>query len=353
MCRRRGLQESGQPQETSTNKKIGRTKLALREGLEQLEQAVLASVEDLRGLGNIDRAHLERAEREVREEVFNVGPRELHGRRRVVVERDAGERLEPVREELGDAGHVHVRLDERVIEALVRDVDLRDPEHVVNVGHDAVATAGHEDDGRVARTRRVVNAGLDDLDHGRVLREVLHGHKLVNLAGRVRSCQREPCRVRLHRAVHEHEPGNVRVRDGKRGERLRAVVQEGRLSVVEVLGLEAVDDINQPGRAYVRLLVDEAVEAHIPGLAGEVRVGRDEERGLRDVREVAVLDVQLLLDVLQAGPGAENGCICESASRWPAAEASQTHWAEHRRSCSWRKKRARRPRRGARKALWA
>jgi hypothetical protein len=105
-CRRRALHIC-QHQGCARREESARTELALRERLEQADEALLARVEDLARLGDVDRAHLERAERVVGEEVVDVRPRELHGRRRVVVERDAGQRLQPVLEQLGHARHVH------------------------------------------------------------------------------------------------------------------------------------------------------------------------------------------------------------------------------------------------------
>ena len=72
-----------------------RTKLALRERLEEPQQAVLARIQDLARLADVDRAHLQAPLRIVVEQIFHVHPRELHGRRRVVVERRIRQALQP------------------------------------------------------------------------------------------------------------------------------------------------------------------------------------------------------------------------------------------------------------------
>ena len=113
-----------------------RTELPLRERLEQLQQAVLPRLQDLARLRQVDRAHLQRAQGEVAEQVVHIRPRQLQRGRRVVVECRPGEALGPLREELWDAGHVHVGLDERVVQTLVGDVHLGDPEDVVDVRDD-------------------------------------------------------------------------------------------------------------------------------------------------------------------------------------------------------------------------
>jgi hypothetical protein len=190
------------------------TKLAVRERLEQLQEAILARVEDLARVADIDGPHLEATKRVVVKEVLDVRPRELDGRRRVVVERRVREALQPVREQLWHARHVDVRLDERVEEALVRHVHLRDPEHVVNVRDDGDALRRDEDRGAVARAGHIQDARLHDLDAvAAVLRlQVWHGNELVELANLV-------CRVELDwglrrvLAVLEDNGREVRVRD--------------------------------------------------------------------------------------------------------------------------------------------
>lgn len=128
------------------------TELAFRERLEELKQTVLPRVQNRTRIADIDRAHLEAPKREVRKQIIDIRARELHGRRRVVVERRVWERLEPVREERGDPGDVHVWLGEGVEQAFVWDVYFCDAQDVVDVGDDGDALGGHEDGGAVTGT---------------------------------------------------------------------------------------------------------------------------------------------------------------------------------------------------------
>jgi hypothetical protein len=240
------------------------TKLALREGLEELEQTVLACVQDLRRLRDIDRPHLQASDREVAEQVVDIGPGQLHRRGGVVVECHTREGLQPMVEELRDSGDVHVGLDERVVQALVGDVDLRDPQHVVDIGDDRVAAGRDEDDRRVARAGGVVDGGADDLNLGAVLGEVGDGDKLVNLAEVVSGLESETGGVGEQGVVHIDEGRGVGIGHGKSGQGRGPVVEERAFGVVKVVGLEVVDDVSQLGCVHIRLLVDEAVESYIP-----------------------------------------------------------------------------------------
>jgi hypothetical protein len=240
------------------------TKLALREGLEELEQAVLACVQDLRRFRNVDRPHLQASDREVAEQVVDIGPGQLHRRGGVVMECHTREGLQPMVEQLRDSGDIHVGLDERVVQALVGDVDLRDPQYVIDIGDDRVAAGGDEDDGRVARTSGVVDSGADNLDLGAVLGEIGDGDELVDLAEVVGGLESEAGGVGEQGVVHIDEGRDVCIGHGKSGQGRGPVVEERTFGVVKVVGLEVVDDISQLGCVHIRLLVDEAVESYIP-----------------------------------------------------------------------------------------
>ena len=203
-----------------------RTELAPGEGLEELQKAVLARIQDLRRLREVDGAHLKRPKREVAKQIVHIRPGELDWGRRVVVERRGAQVPRPLREELGDAGHVHVRLHERVVQALVRDIHLRDAQDVVDVGHDGDARLGHEEDGAVARPDDVQDARLHDSHGGAaVVAEPGDGDELVELAEVVGRLELDTGGVGGAGAVGEYERGEVRLGDRDRGEVLRAVLQ--------------------------------------------------------------------------------------------------------------------------------
>ena len=108
----------------------------LREALIQPLQTIEPRIQNLAWVTQVHGPHLEATERIVAEQIVDIRPRKLERRRRVVMERHVRQGLVPRVEELGDAGYVDIRLDEGVVEALVRDVDFRYAEDVVDVGYD-------------------------------------------------------------------------------------------------------------------------------------------------------------------------------------------------------------------------
>jgi hypothetical protein len=67
--------------------------LPLRERAKQALEALLARVENLGWLGDVDRTHLQRAEREIVEEILNVRSGQLYGCCCVKVQRKFGQCL--------------------------------------------------------------------------------------------------------------------------------------------------------------------------------------------------------------------------------------------------------------------